>query len=61
MRPDSPSTAAAARLELVLYDEDGARWALRVSPGIERFIGAYPRLDGIHAEGPLLEFRTVYA
>lgn len=45
-------------LELVLRTEDGSLWRLTVSPGIERFIGAYPLVDGIDAGGPLLSFRT---
>jgi hypothetical protein len=65
MRPD-PSrpffrAAAAQRIELMLYRADGAPWVLSVSPGIERFIGHYPRLDGIEARTPLLEYRVVQA
>jgi hypothetical protein len=44
-------------MELVLRLPDGSPWALRFSPGIERFIGFYPRLDAIEADGPLLSYR----
>lgn len=44
-------------LELVLPGCDGAPWVLSLSPGTERFIGAYPRLDGFGGEAPLLVFR----
>ena len=50
--PQSP------RLELVLRDADGGPWRLTVSPGMERFIGYYPRVDGIDCGGPLLRFRV---
>jgi hypothetical protein len=65
MRPEAAksmiSASEALRSELVLRLPDGGAWVLSVSPGIERFIGFYPRLDGIDAGGPLLEFRTVHA
>jgi hypothetical protein len=48
----------APRLELVLRLADGSPWRLSVSPGIERFIGVYPRIDGIDAGGPLLRFQA---
>ena len=48
----------SARLELVLRLEDGSPWRLSVSAGIERFIGYYPRVDGLDAGGPLLSFRA---
>jgi hypothetical protein len=47
------------RIELLLWQADGQPWSVSFSPGIERFIGAYPRLDGIDAGGPLLEYRAV--
>ena len=50
-RPD------ASCVELVLRLADGSPWRLTVSPGIERFIGYYPRVDGIDPGGPLLRFR----
>jgi hypothetical protein len=46
-----------AALELVLQDCDGGPWVLSLSPGMQRFIGAYPRLDGFGGDGPLLVFR----
>jgi len=49
----------AVAVELVLRLPDGAPWSLTFSPGIERFIGYYPRLDGIDPGDPLLSFRTI--
>jgi hypothetical protein len=49
---------AASRVELVLRAGDGKPWTLSVSAGIERFIGYYPRIDGIDPGGPLLRFRS---
>jgi hypothetical protein len=51
-RPTAPC------LELVLRLEDGSPWHLTVSAGVERFIGYYPRIDGLDAGGPLLSFRS---
>jgi hypothetical protein len=51
------AVAAPARLELELRLADGSAWTLNVSAGMERFIGYYPRVDGIDAAGPLLRFR----
>jgi hypothetical protein len=48
----------AQRLELVLRLADGSPWRLTVSPGMERFIGYYPRLEGIDAGGPVLRFQV---
>ncbi|PSJ38394.1 hypothetical protein C7I55_18280 [Sphingomonas deserti] len=48
----------SARVELVLTSCTGAPWHLSVSRGVERFIGRYPRIDGLVAEGALLQFRT---
>lgn len=60
MAPTFESRAAdAPRVELLLRLPDGAPWRLSVSAGIERFIGHYPRIDGIVAAGPLLEYRAV--
>lgn len=53
-----PAKADPARVELVLRLEDGSPWRLTVSTGMERFIGYYPRVDGLDADGPLLRFRT---
>jgi hypothetical protein len=47
----------ASTLELVLAGDDGAPWVVGFSAGMERFIGAYPRIDGFGAGGPLLVFR----
>jgi len=47
----------APTLELVLRGADGALWVLSLAAGMEKFIGAYPRLDGFGGEGPLLVFR----
>jgi hypothetical protein len=56
------TAAARGRIELVLRCEDGSDWTLSLSPGMERFIGHYPRICGIApAEGPLLAFRTAAA
>ena len=51
------AVADPVRLELVLRLADGSPWRLTVSAGMERFIGYYPRVDGIDAGGPLLRFR----
>ena len=48
--------ALAPRVALVLNGLDGAPWRVTFSPGVERFIGHYPRLDGIARGGPLLTF-----
>ena len=50
-----------ARSELVLRLPDGSPWVLGMSAGMERFIGWYPRVDGIDAGGPLLCYRAVQA
>jgi hypothetical protein len=56
------TAAARGRIELVLRCEDGSDWTLSFSPGMEQFIGHYPRICGIApAEGPLLAFRTAAA
>jgi hypothetical protein len=59
-RPDSAPVrfAGATYLALELRDEDGAPWVLTLSAGMERFIGAYPRVEGFDTGGPLLNFRT---
>ena len=46
--------------ELELRLSDGSHWTLSVSPGMERFIGRYPRLPGIAPDGGLLTFRSVF-
>jgi hypothetical protein len=53
--------ADANRVELVLHLEDGSPWRLTVSAGMERFIGHYPRVEGLDAGGPLLRFQVANA
>ena len=55
------AVADPGRLELVLRLADGTPWSLIVSPGTERFIGYYPRVEGIDAGGPLLRFQVVHS
>ena len=55
------AVADPVRLELVLRDADGSPWRLTVSAGMERFIGHYPRVDGLDCGGPLLSFRIADA
>lgn len=54
----APSANAAnlARVDLVLRLPEGEPWVVSFSPGIERFIGHYPRLEAIAPEGTLLTF-----
>jgi hypothetical protein len=47
------------RVELELVAADGSAWTLSVSAGMERFIGYYPRLEGLDPGGPLLRYRAV--
>jgi hypothetical protein len=54
------SASVAPRVELLLWQPDGDPWTVSFSPGIERFIGQYPRLGGIMSDGPLLEFHTIH-
>jgi hypothetical protein len=56
-----PAVAAVPRVELLLRLEDGSPWALTVSAGMERFIGYYPKVDGIDSGEPLLSFRAAGA
>ena len=49
----------AARVELALTRPDGEPWSLTVSPGVERFIGFYPRLEGFACAGPVLVYRNL--
>lgn len=55
------SVRQGPRVELLLWQADGRPWSVTFSAGIERFIGAYPRLDAVGAGGPLLEFRAIAA
>lgn len=52
------TTADRGRLELVLRTDDGSPWRLSFSAGIERFIGHYPRVEGLDSDGPLLRFQV---
>jgi hypothetical protein len=52
---------ATRRVELALLAADGTPWRVLMSPGTERFIGAYPRVEGLTAEGPLLCYQSVAA
>jgi hypothetical protein len=53
-----PAMSAGHRVELELRLDDGSPWILTVSAGMERFIGYYPKVDGIESDGPLLSFRA---
>jgi hypothetical protein len=53
------AVADPARLQVELRRADGSPWTLTFSAGMERFIGYYPRIDGIDGGGPLLSFRVV--
>jgi hypothetical protein len=46
------------RTELVLADREGRPWRLSLSPGMDRFIGHYPRLPELAAAGPLLTYEA---
>jgi hypothetical protein len=61
MRTFLPNAIAAPRTELVLRQADGSPWRLFLSPGCERFIGYYPRLPEIEADGPVLRYRRLGA
>jgi hypothetical protein len=54
-----PLRSRLPRVELVLRLADGGPWRLTVSSGMERFIGHYPRIDGIEPGGPLLRFTVL--
>jgi hypothetical protein len=56
LTPPSNDSADVARVSLVLRLPEGESWMVSFSPGIERFIGHYPRLDAIAPEGTLLTF-----
>jgi hypothetical protein len=64
MRPEAPRALfpdAGHRLELVLYLPDRRPWPLTLSPGMERFVGYYPRVEGIESGTQLLEYSLVRA
>lgn len=46
----------AARVCLMLRDERGGHWSVTMSPGMERFIGVYPRIDAFRTDAPLLQY-----
>lgn len=48
---------ASRRTELALALADGTPWRVLMSPGIERFIGHYPRVAGFGADGAVLSYR----
>lgn len=50
------SATVLSRVELRISLPDGSPWSVAFSPGIERFIGHYPRVEGIDSGGPLLAF-----
>lgn len=52
----SGNAASLSRVDLVLRLPEGEPWVVSFSPGIERFIGHYPRLEAIAPEGTLLTF-----
>lgn len=52
------AVADPGRIELVLRLADGTPWRLTLSPGMERFVGYYPRVEGIDPGGPLLRFEV---
>ncbi|HEX8467712.1 MAG TPA: hypothetical protein VF620_07900 [Allosphingosinicella sp.] len=53
-----PAIAARPRVELQLCLDDGRPWTLTLSAGMERFIGYYPKVEGLRSGGPLLSFRA---
>ncbi|HEU0134944.1 MAG TPA: hypothetical protein VFR28_08980 [Allosphingosinicella sp.] len=54
--PSPPASASVGRVDLVLRLPEGEPWVVSFSPGIERFIGHYPRFEAIAPEGTLLTF-----
>jgi hypothetical protein len=58
-RACTSQAAGVAGLELPLQLPDGTPWPLRLSPGMQRFIGYYIRVEGIDCGGPLLAYRRV--
>ena len=57
--PTPHSIAGHAQTELVLRLQDGSPWRLSLSAGMERFVGAYPRLAGFVSDGPLLTYVAI--
>jgi len=56
LTPPPGDGASSVRVDLVLRLPEGLPWTVSFSPGIERFIGHYPRLREIAPEGTLLTF-----
>jgi hypothetical protein len=48
------------RLELALLTPEGQPWVLKLAPAMVRFIGHYPRVEGIGTDSPLLEYRIAH-
>ena len=61
MRTDPQSSEQTRQLYLVLRTDGGPAWTVRFSAGMERFIGAYPRLEGFDCGEPLLVYREIDA
>lgn len=61
MQPHAPfaSRAATGQVQLMLQDAAGDPWPLTLSPAMVRFIGRYPRVEGIGRDGGLLLFRSL--
>ena len=53
------SATVFPRVALRLTRPDGSPWSVDFSPGIERFIGPYPRVDGMACDGTRLAFEKV--
>jgi hypothetical protein len=45
-------------VRLLLTDDRGARWTVTMSPGTERFIGRYARLDDFDAGNQFLRYQV---
>ncbi len=49
---------SAARIRLLLLDDSGGHWCVTMSPGVERFIGCYPRLDAFVGDEQVLRYEV---
>jgi len=49
---------SGVEIRLWLTDDRGARWSVTMSPGTERFIGQYPRLDEFAQDTSLLRYQS---
>lgn len=54
-----PPSRQSSKIMLNLRAPDGGSWDLKVSVGMERFIGHYSQVPGLGSEGPLLEYQAV--